>query len=97
MADAMFRAHFDQLEQLRVHRDQVDAEIARRERFGGGYLGIEKFGCHRPAGNHAEPARVADRADKMAFGDPAHRTAQDGIVAAEKLGSAGHQIVNFAH
>src|SRR3546814_11571295 len=36
MADAMLGAHLDQVEQLRVHGDQVDAEIARRQRLGPG-------------------------------------------------------------
>src|SRR3546814_9677122 len=34
MADAMFRAPVDQLAYLRVHRDQVAAEIARCQRLG---------------------------------------------------------------
>src|SRR3546814_14216466 len=33
MADAMFCAHLDQLEELGVHGDKVDAKIARREFF----------------------------------------------------------------
>src|SRR3546814_6567518 len=93
MADAMFCAHLDQLEELGVHGDKVDAKIARREFFRRRDLGIEQFGGHRTAGYDAEPAGVADRADEMAFRNPAHRAAENGVIAAEKLGPARHQVV----
>src|SRR3546814_2900370 len=75
--------------------DLVDAKIARREFFRRRDLGIEQFGGHRTAGYDAEPAGVADRADEMAFRNPAHRSAENGVIAAETLGPARHQVVQF--
>ena len=86
-------ADVDQLAQLRVHGDEVDPERLGRARLGLGDLGIEQFGVHRPAGDHAEAAGIADRGDEVALADPAHRPAEDGIFGAEELGPAMHQLL----
>src|SRR3546814_10066013 len=46
MADAMSGAHGDQLEKLRMHGNQVDAEIACRQRLRRRDLGIERSEEH---------------------------------------------------
>ena len=93
MADSMLRADVDQLDELRVHGDQVDAERLRRPRLGLGDLGVEQLGRHRAAGDHAEAAGVGDRGDEVALRNPAHRAAQDRDLAAEELGAAVHQLL----
>ena len=65
----------------------------RGARLGLGDLGVEQFGVHRPAGDHAEPAGIADRGDEVALGHPAHRPAEDGIFGAEEVGPAVHQLL----
>ena len=54
------------------------------QRLGRGDFGAEQVRRHRPAGDHAEPARIADRGDKVALGHPGHRAAQDRVFAAKK-------------
>ena len=67
MADLVLRADVDQLAQLRVHGDEVDAERPVRARLGLGDLGVEQLGAHRAAGDHAEPAGVGDGGDEVAL------------------------------
>ena len=67
MADLVLRADVDQLGQLRVHGDEVDAERPVGARLGLGDLGVEQLGGHRPAGDHAEPAGVGDGGDEVAL------------------------------
>jgi hypothetical protein len=90
MADLMLGAHRDQLHQLRVHGDEVDAERLGSKRLGRGDLGIEQFGGHRPAGNHAKAACIRDGRDEIALRHPAHRPAKDRGLAAQKGGAARH-------
>src|SRR5260221_8857159 len=47
MADAPRDADIDQLEQLRMHRNQIDPERPPGPRCGGSYLGVEQLGRHR--------------------------------------------------
>ena len=70
----------DQVVELRVHGDQVDAERPVGQRLGAGDLGREQVRVHRAAGDHAEAAGVGDRRDQVALADPAHRAAHDGDV-----------------
>src|SRR5690606_28160731 len=65
VADAVLGADFDQLEQVRMHGDQVDAERFGGERLGAGDFAIEQFGRHGAAGDHPEPAGVADRGHEV--------------------------------
>ncbi len=95
MADAVLAADLDQLEQHRVHGDQVDAERLAGERLRAGDLGVEQFGRHRPAGDHAEPAGVADRGDEIAFGHPAHRSAEDRELGTEEFAAPLHQVAGL--
>ena len=95
MADFMLRADRDQIEQHRVHGNQVHAERLAGQRLGRGDFGVEQFRRHRPAGDHAKAAGVADRRDEIALRHPAHRPAQDRALAAEKFGAAGHQGSEF--
>ena len=67
MADLVLRAGVDQFAQLRVHGDEVDAERPVGARLGLGDLGVEQFGAHRAAGDHAEAAGVGDGGDEMAL------------------------------
>ncbi len=93
MADLVLRADVDQLAQLRMHGDEVDAERPVGARLGLGDFGVEQLGGHRAAGDHAEAAGIGDGGDEVALGDPAHRAAQDRDVAAEELGAAVHQFL----
>jgi hypothetical protein len=91
MAHAMLFTDRDQVEKLGVHGDQVDAERLGGERLGPGDLRVEQVGRHRAAGDHAKAARIADRGHEVAFRNPAHRAAQDGIFGAQKGGPARHE------
>jgi hypothetical protein len=90
MADIMLLADFDQVEELRVHRDQIDAERLVGERLGPGDLRIELLGVHRAAGDHAEAAGVGDCGDEVALGHPGHGAAEDGDLAAQEFTATGH-------
>ena len=91
MAHGVLFAHGDEVEELRVHGDEVHAERAVGQLAGFGDFGVEQIGRHRPAGDHAEPAGVRNGRDEIAFGHPAHRPAQNGGFAAEKIATALHQ------
>ena len=95
MAHLMLGAHRDQVEQLRMHGDQVHAERLVGQRPGRRNFRVQQFGRHRATGNHAETAGVRDRRHQMPLTDPAHRPAQDRALAAEKFGAAGHQGSEF--
>ena len=89
---AVIGADVDQLGQLWVHGDEVDAEGAVGAGLGLGDLGVEQFGAHRAARDYSEPAGVGDGRDQVALGDPAHRAAHDRDLAAEELGAAVHEL-----
>ena len=95
MADVMARAHVDQIEQHRVHGDEVDAEGLVRQRLGRGDFPVQQVRRHRPAGDDAKAARIGYGRHQMAFGNPAHRPAQDRAAAAEKVGAARHEGSEF--
>ena len=98
MADLVLGADRDQIEQLRVHGNQVDAEGFAGERLGSGDLAIEQLGGHRPAGDYPEAAGIGDCGDQIALGDPGHCAAEDGVVAAEEGRTARHQSIGlFVH
>ena len=92
VGDFVVGADVDQLEQHRVHGDQIDAERLRGALLGLGDFGVEQIRRHRPAGDHPEAAGIADRGDEVALANPAHRAAEDGELAAEKFGAAVHQL-----
>ena len=92
VADIMLGADIDQLRELRVHGDEVDAERAVRAHFRLGDLGVEQLGSHRAAGDHTEAAGIGDGGDEVALADPAHRAAHDRDVAAKEFGAAVHQL-----
>src|SRR3546814_4667145 len=56
---------------------------------------VEQVGRHRPAGNHAEAARIGDGRDQMPLRHPTHRPAQDRDLATQEIGAAGHQGLQF--
>jgi hypothetical protein len=91
MADLMFRADVDQVAQGRMHGDQIDAERPVGALLRLGDFGVEHVGHHCSAGDDAEAAGIGNGGDEVAFGDPAHRTAQDRDLAAEEIGAALHQ------
>jgi hypothetical protein len=85
----------DQVEQLRVHGDEVDAERLGSQRLGRGDFRVQQGGRHRAAGNHAKPPGIGYGRHQMPFRHPAHRPAQNGGVAAQKLRAAGHEGSEF--
>ena len=85
------RADVDQLDQHRVHGDQIDAERPVGALLGLGDLGVEQIGRHRAAGDHPERAGIGQSRDEVALRDPAHRAAEDRDLAAEEVGAALHQ------
>ena len=93
MSHGMFAADRDQLHQVGMHGDQIDAERLFGAFLGLGDFGVEQFRRHRAAGNHAKAAGVGNRADQMAFGYPGHRPAHDRGLAAEKIGAALHEML----
>ncbi len=70
MADIMPVAHADEIEQHRVHGDEIDAEGRARELFGRNDLCFQQIGRHCPAGDEAEAPGIAHRRDEMALGHP---------------------------
>src|SRR5688500_13088794 len=97
MRHLMLGADVDQFIELRVHGDEVHAERLAGECLGRCNLLIEQLGRHRPAGDHAEPARIGDCRDQMALADPAHRPAHDRPFGAEELRPACHQFLEAEH
>ena len=95
MADLVLGADRNQVEQRGVHGDQVHAERLGGEGLGRGDFGVEQFGRHRPAGNHAKAAGIADRGDQVAFGYPAHRAAQDRVLGPQEGAAALHQRMSL--
>ncbi len=60
VGDLMLRANIDQLIELGMHGDQIDAERLAGERLGSLDFLVEQLWRHGPAGDHAEPARVGN-------------------------------------
>ena len=90
MADLVLGAHRDQVEERRVHGDEVHPERLVRQRLRARDLGIEQFGRHRSARDHAEPAGVRHGGDEVALADPRHGARHDRDLAAEERGAARH-------
>src|SRR3546814_4566454 len=95
MPDLMSRANVDEVENLRMHGDEVYAERLARELLRFGDFRIKQFRRHRAARNHAKTTSIADRRDKIAFRNPTHRPAHDCDVAAQKFRTARHKAVEF--
>src|SRR6266851_2148409 len=95
MADAVVDADIDQLQELRVHRDQIDPERTTRQRRSGGDLLAQQIGRHRARGDHAKPAGIGNRRDQVALRHPGHRPAHDGEIGAEKGAAALPQAVEL--
>src|SRR5438552_8564492 len=93
--DAMVDADIDQLQELRVHRDQVDPERALGQRGGGRYLRAQQVGRHRARGDDAKPAGIGNRRDQVALRHPGHRPAHNGEIGAEKGAAALPQPVEL--
>ena len=91
----MFAADRDQFHQIWMHGDQIDAErlVGALHRLGN--FRVEQVRRHRAAGDHAKAAGVGNRADQIALGDPGHRPAHDRGFAAEKIGAALHEMLEF--
>ena len=97
MTDVIFRAYRNQIHDLRVHGDQVHAEVFGRKLLGRSNLSIEQFRRHRTTGNYPKPACVADCGNQIALRDPRHRPAHNRDVAAQKIGAALHEVFEFSH
>src|SRR3546814_10540267 len=103
MPDVVLLADVDQLHDLGMHGDEVDAEGPGRPLLRLGDLGVEQVRRHGPAGDDAEAASVGDGGDEVALRNPAHRAAHDGDLAAEEIGAALHQAdrkstrLNYSH
>src|SRR5436190_15475972 len=95
VSDPLLDADIDQLHQLRMHRDQVDAERPRGERRSSGDFAAQQIGRHRAGGDDAEPAGIGDRGDQVALRHPGHRAAHDGEIGAEKGTAARPQPVQL--
>ena len=95
VAHAMGGADVDQLDELRVQRDQVDAERPPGQRCGRIDLAREQLRRHRSRGDDAKPAGVGDRGDEVALRHPGHRPAHDGQIAAEDRPAARPQPVEL--
>ena len=88
----MLFAYPDQIEELRMHGDEIHAERLVGKRFGRRDLRVEQLGRHRATCDHAEAAGVRDGGNQVPLGHPAHRAAQDGRLAAQEIGAAAHQL-----
>src|SRR3546814_2378160 len=75
MLDVVLLADVDQLHDLGMHGDEVDAEGPGRPLLRLGDLGVEQVRRHGPAGDDAEAASVGDGGDEVALRNPAHRAA----------------------
>lgn len=67
MADIAGQANVNQLIQLRVHGDQIDAEGFGGQRLGGLDLRLQQVGCHGAARDHAETTRVGDTGNQISL------------------------------
>ncbi len=85
MSDAAPGADRDQLGELGMHGDEIDAERLVRALARRRDLGIELRRVHRAAGDDAEAAAIRDRRDEIALADPGHGAAHDRELAAEEL------------
>ena len=86
------RADLDQLEQHRVHGDQVHAERLAGQRLGRRRSrASSRSGVIAPQAITPKPPALLIAADEVALGHPAHRAAQDRVFAAEEFGAARHQ------
>ena len=92
MRDAVLFAHADQIEELRMHGDEIHAERLVGQRSGRRDLRVEQLRRHRAAGDHAEAARIRYGGNQVALGHPAHRPAQDRGLAAQEIGASAHQL-----
>ena len=95
VADPMLGADLDQIEQLRMQGDQVDAERAPGQRLGRADLGRQQLRRHRSRGDDPEPAGIGDGGDQVALRYPGHRAAHDGEIAAENIPAARPQPVEL--
>jgi len=85
MTHPMLGADVDQVEELRVEGDQVDAKGTTSQRLGRANLGREQLRRHRSRSDDAEPPGIGNSCDQVALRNPGHRSAHDGEVAAEQL------------
>ena len=93
MADLMIQADLDELVQLGMHDDEVDAERPVGEgRRRSDLLGQPRR-VHRAAGEDAEPAGVADGGHEAPLGDPGHRSAHHREIGAEEAATFVPQAV----
>ena len=95
MGHRMFAADGNQRHQIGMHGDQVDPERLVGAFFRFGNFSVEQVGRHRAAGYHAKAAGVGNRADQIALRYPGHRPAHDRGFAAEKIGAALHEMLEF--
>jgi hypothetical protein len=95
VANALPDADIDQFQELRMHRDQVDAERALGERLRRSDFLVQQFRLHRARRDDAEAAGIRDGRNQVALGHPRHRPAHDGEISAEKSPAARPQPVQF--
>ena len=87
-------ADIDQLQELRVHGDEIDAEraVGQRARSRRSRRRADRA-TSTPRGDHAEAAGIGDRGDEVALRHPGHRAAHDRELGAEEGAAARPQPV----
>jgi hypothetical protein len=93
MPHPVLQTDVDQLDELRVHGDDVDAERPVGQRGGRLDLARQQIGRHRARGDDAKPAGIGNRRDQVALRHPGHRAAHHRELGAEKRAAARPQPV----
>jgi hypothetical protein len=75
----------DQLIELRVQGDQIDAERAAGQRLRTRNLVVQLLRLQRTTGDNPESAGVGDRSNQVPLGHPRHGAAHYRIATAEKV------------
>ena len=88
------QAHLHELIQLRMHGDQVHAEGFSGQRLGRCDLLRQPLRLHCAAGDDAKGPGIGQRRHQIAFADPGHRPAHDGVGRAEEGRAARHQRID---
>src|SRR5262249_23490892 len=97
MTNPMLGAYLDELEQLRMQRDQVDAKGTLGEPFGCGDLSRQEFWRHRPRGNDSKPPGVRNSGDQIALRHPGHCAAHDSEIASENVPAANPEPIQLGN
>src|SRR6185437_3001952 len=92
MADAAPRTDLDEIEELWMKSDEVDAERPIGEGERRADFGVEQIRRHRPASDDTEAAAVGDRGHQMSLRHPGHGAAHDGEIGPQGLAAAAPEL-----